>query len=585
MKIKNILKNFILSLYISVKRFPISISLATLASILLIILSHNEQNFSSITKDTLGRIAMVLFLGIPLSLIIKFVFERKTTIRGIIKVFVYSIEILILLLYYLFLLKNFEMVSITRYIAISLSLYLWFIIIPYFFRRNGFELYVIKLITRFFVTVLYSVVLFLGIAAILFTIDKLLGITVTYKIYLDLWILIAGIFAPCFFLAGVPQYEDQMEMSSYPKLLSVMLLYIVMPIISAYTTILYIYFAKIIIVLQWPEGMVAHLVLWYSIICAITIFLITPLKEKNSWSRTFISLLPKLILPLIIMLFVSIGIRVNAYGLTENRYFVIILGLWAFGIMIYFNIGRTKRNIVLAISLSAIAFLSVFGPWSSYSLSKLSQNNRLERILSKYDMVKDNMIVKSTKNVSEIDKREISNILSYFSRNHELTDVKYLPQGFKIDQMKNIFGFANIEYDNKYSGKGNFSYSSDISNAPINIKGYDHMLLIRGYKLSTIKVSESLVVQYDNNNHQIKITNGSKELYNKSILSFVNQLYDKYGANNMYDMTTDKISFEDQNNNIKLKIIFQNVYGRKDNNLTGGMTVDNIEFYLLLNLK
>jgi heme/copper-type cytochrome/quinol oxidase subunit 4 len=111
MKIKNILKNFILSLYISVKRFPISISLATLASILLIILSHSEQNFSSITKDTLGRIAMVLFLGIPLSLIIKFVFERKTTIRGIIKVFVYSIEILILLLYYLFLLKNFEMVS------------------------------------------------------------------------------------------------------------------------------------------------------------------------------------------------------------------------------------------------------------------------------------------------------------------------------------------------------------------------------------------------------------------------------------------------------------------------------------------
>ena len=49
---------------------------------------------------------------------------------------------------------------------------------------------------------------------------------------------------------------------------------------------------------------------------------------------------PKAILPLIVMMFISIGIRINAYGLTENRYYVVALGIWAFLVMIYFAFGK-----------------------------------------------------------------------------------------------------------------------------------------------------------------------------------------------------------------------------------------------------
>ena len=103
---------------------------------------------------------------------------------------------------------------------------------------------------------------------------------------------------------------------------------------------------------------------------------------------------PKVILPLIVMMFISIGIRINAYGVTENRYFVVALGIWVFIVMIYFSTIKKLRNIILPISLSVITFISVFGPFSSYSISKYSQNKRVTNLFVKNNMIKDNKVLK-----------------------------------------------------------------------------------------------------------------------------------------------------------------------------------------------
>ena len=443
MRIISLPKSFIVGLYASLKRFPIAIGLSALAAILLIVLTHNDQNFSSDTQELIGRIVMTLALGIPVSLCSKLIFERKENVHPVAKRVIYFLEALGLLLYYLFLLKTFNMVSVSRYIGLSLSFYLAFMFIPYFYRRDGFESYVIKLLTRLLITAIYSMVLILGLAAVLFTIDKLLEIRVDENVYLDIRLGVIGIFAPSFFLADVPLYKEQIETSDYPKPLKVLLLYIVMPTILAYTAILYIYFAKIIVTLQWPIVMVAHLALRYLAICAVIIFLISPLSDENKWTRTFIFLLPKLIIPLIIMMLLSVGIRVKAYGITENRYYVILFDLWVLGIMIYLNLVKNRRNIILPISLSLIVLLSVVGPWSSFSISKISQNQRLEGILQKYDMIRDNSIVKSDQDISAADKKEMGQILSYFYQFHTLNDIKYLPKEFKLSQMNDVFGFPN----------------------------------------------------------------------------------------------------------------------------------------------
>ena len=194
------------------------------------------------------------------------------------------------------------MVSITRYIAVSLALYLSFLFIPYLPKKEQFEMYLIKVGLGFFITVIYSAVLYLGLAAILLSIDQLLGIHVTEKAYFYTGLFVACVFAPSYFLADIPLKDQRFKQENYSKILRVLLLYIVMPLLTAYTTILYIYFIKIMVLWQWPVGLVSHLVLWYAVIVVVVLFLITPIKDEDKWANMFTLWMPKIILPILIMI-------------------------------------------------------------------------------------------------------------------------------------------------------------------------------------------------------------------------------------------------------------------------------------------
>ena len=73
-------------------------------------------------------------------------------------------------------------------------------------NRDGFEFYVLKMFASFAVTFVYALVLYLGLVAILGTIDILFSVEIDSKLYFDFWLVVAGIFAPAYFLAGVPEF-------------------------------------------------------------------------------------------------------------------------------------------------------------------------------------------------------------------------------------------------------------------------------------------------------------------------------------------------------------------------------------------
>jgi hypothetical protein len=411
-KIATLLKTLVPKLSSSLKHFPGTIVLAASVVSVLIYVNHIQSELSNETLETLQRIAMILALGIPVSLCIKTLFERMPAQNTLPRVLAYIGAAVGLAFYYLYLLQDFEMVAVTRYIALNLALYLTFAFIPYFYRRENYELYVIKLFTSFFITLLYSAVLFLGLAAMLFTVDTLFVLKLSEKLYFDIWLIAAGVFAPAYFLADIPQHREEVSPEYYPRVLKALLLYIVMPLIIAYSAILYVYFAKIVITRQWPDGMVSHLVLWYSFISILVLFFVYQLRRTNQWVGIFASYFPKLVIPLLIMMFVSMGIRIKAYGITENRYFVMAAGLWVTVGYVYHILRKDVRNIFLPVSLALVAVLAVTGPWSAYNISRLSQNSRFEGILEKYQMIDNGRIVKAAGDVADKDKREISAIIS-----------------------------------------------------------------------------------------------------------------------------------------------------------------------------
>ena len=607
MKLTDFIKRLIAGLYASIKRFPVTIILTSAVAIMLIIINHNEMNFSNELIEKLARITMLTALAVPLSLCIRLIFEKHANLSLIHKVAVYLAGIIVLILYYFFLLPDIRMVSVSRYIAFSIALYLCFISIPYIYRSktNGlnatcFELYVINLLSRFFVTVIYSAVLFAGLAAIIFTLDKLFSVPIQEKYYYYTWLIIAGVFAPAYFLSGLPSENHEVHPSyapgapeknagNYPKPLKILLLYIVMPIIVVYTAILYVYFAKIIITLQWPVGLITHLVLWYSLISTGVIFLVSPLKEENKWVKGFIFRLTKIIIPLIAIMFVSIGIRVAAYGITENRYFVIILGLWVLGMMIYTSFTGARKNIAMPISLALVAVLSVSGPWSGYSVSKYSQNKRFEGILQKYGMLKDNIIVKPGVEIAESDRIELSEILHYFEQSHKLSDVKYLPKDFKMENMEDIFGFP-YQY-NIYAAEKQkyFYYNVSEWSEPIDIKGYDYLVDSRGLYSGTGQFIDKMHIKYDANSTILQIFHGDDIIYGKTLSDFGIQLYRKFGIvekrmAQKQEISQEDMSFTEETDKVKLKFVFLNAYG-EINSSKDKVSINSLEFYLLVGIK
>ncbi|MCJ7689131.1 MAG: DUF4153 domain-containing protein [Clostridiaceae bacterium] len=583
---KKIFKGILTGIENSLERFPLTIGISTTCVILLIYISEIRPEASNDLIETLGRVTMVIALGIPLSVSIKLFFERLESYKKISLYSTYLGSTLLLILYYYLFLQDIAMVSMSRYIGFSLILYLIFLFISYLPNRDEFEFFVIKVFTRFFTTFLYSLVLYLGLAAILFTVDKLLGIDIKGELYYYTFLVVAGIFAPSFFLAGVKEKDEILTIKEYSRLLMVLVLYIIMPLISVYTIILYIYFGKIIITRQWPEGLVSNLVLWYSAITAAVLFFISPILREMAWPRRYMKYFPKVILPLIVMMFISIGIRISAYGVTENRYYVVALGIWVFLVMIYFSSAKKMRNIILPISLAVITTISVFGPLSSYSISKYSQNKRLSKIFAKNNMILNNNVIKAKSEVTAEDAMHITSIINYFDRNHSLRDVRGLPQDFKIADMERTLGVKyneeNYQRDYEY-----YFFNSFGSTEPIDISGYDYLFVFKNNGKQILGTTK-FGMEFNNESSTLKITKDKKDIYERDLMDFANKLIDKYGnnQNNERDqsLSQEEMSFEDENDKVKIKIQFSTISGNK-NTSSDKMESDNFEFHVVVKIK
>ena len=581
-KIAALLKTLMTKLSSSLKRFPETIVLAASVVSVLIYVNHMHSELSNETLETLQRTAMILALGIPVSLCIKTLFERMPAQNTLPRVLAYIGAAAGLVFYYLYLLQDFEMVTVTRYIALSFALYLAFTFIPYFYRRENYELYVIKLFTSFFITFLYSAVLFLGLAAMLFTVDTLFVLKLSEKLYFDIWLIAAGVFAPTYFLADIPQHREEVPPEYYPKVLKALLLYIVMPLIIAYSTILYVYFAKIIITRQWPDGMVSHLVLWYSFISILVLFFVYQLRRSNKWVGVFVSYFPKLVIPLLAMMFVSMGIRIKAYGVTENRYFVLAAGLWVTVGFIYHILRKDVRNIFLPVSLALVAVLAVTGPWSAYNVSRLSQNSRFERILEKYQMIDNGGIVKAAGALADEDKREISAIIRYFNSYHSLDDLKYLPEGFAVENMEEIFGF---EYDYgrwPSDGREYFYYHVSVNQNLLDIGDFDYFADFSLYmQQDLVGAGEPLSVSYLYETGEFKIFIEGQEVYSANLPDIASELCEPLDEGR--ELTADEMSYRDAAENMDVLYMFRNINGWKDT-LSGRVDVESAEFYVFIKM-
>ncbi|TCK82759.1 DUF4153 domain-containing protein [Albibacterium bauzanense] len=278
------------------------------------------------------------------------------------------------------------------------------------------------LFLRFITAFIFSAVLFAGLSVALLTIDALFNYNISDNIYFNLFIFLATVFNSLFFLAGVPDSSDNnTQDKSYPKVLKIFTQYVLIPLLTIYFGILVVYELKIAINSELPNGMVSILILGYAVFGILSYLLIYPISNDsgNEWMRQFSKFFFWLMLPLLLLLFVAIWVRTDNYGLTEMRYFIILLAIWLLALCLYFILHKSPSIQLIPISLFILALLSTYGPQSPFNLSKKSQQARLRTYIHQQD---------------ENANREKTSIVNYLVNFHGLTAL----QEFSSSNLSNI---------------------------------------------------------------------------------------------------------------------------------------------------
>lgn len=436
------------------KRFPMAILSAVTVSFVGIVLIHTKE--SSSYFDALLKIILTLALAFPLFAGITLFGERRAWILKQNIIAIVS-AIIFLMGYYLWLPKNIfgsEEIFIIRYVLWVIGFILFVTFAPFIKKLsaeeiNGFWQYNRALFFSLALTLIWAGALQAGISIALASIDFLFKVNIDGDRYMELWIIVAGIFSTTFFLSHIPKdIENFNDSEEYPKELRLFSQYVLAPLVTVYFLILYAYVVRVLILWEWPSGTLAYMILGFSFLGMLTYASLYPLKNTVLWVQRAGNIFYFIIIPQIGMLFWALWFRISQYGFTENRYFVFVFGWWLLGIAVYFIVGKKKDIRLIPITIFIIALFSSFGPWGAFSISEKSQITRLKIILVKNNILVNEKVIKSTGEISVEDEREISATLQYLNEVHGMKGVQpWFNQD--LSSLKDEINYSEIrdEYD------------------------------------------------------------------------------------------------------------------------------------------
>jgi hypothetical protein len=354
------------------------------------------------------------------------------------------------------------------------------------------------LFLRFITAFVFSIVLFAGLAIALLTINTLFNYNIGDRIYFNLFIFLATVFNSIFFLAGIPNSSSHTHRdTNYPKVLKVFTQYVLMPLLTIYFGILVFYELKIIINSELPNGMVSILILGYAVFGILSYLLIYPIKNDsgNEWMRLFSKLFFWLMLPLLVLLFVSIWVRTDNYGLTEMRYFIILLAIWLLFLCLYFILFKSPSIQLIPISLFILILLSTYGPQSPFNLSKISQQARLQTFIHQKD---------------GNSKREQISIVNYLVNFHGLNALQeFSTSDLSEIQKQIIFSTDTLRYNN-------YLIKSKLRDTAFAILSIDPNEVLPYSQYISFN-NANKIIQINNFNYAYWLQSGSNEEFNSSL--------------------------------------------------------------------
>lgn len=310
-----------------------------------------------------------------------------------------------------------------RWGHLVLTFHLAVSVVPYvgFAASHGFWQYNRVLFFRFLLATLYSGVLFAGLSLALAAIDNLLGIDVPDLHYPRLFFLIAFLFHPVHFLAGVPTDFEELERSRYyPGALRVLSQFVMLPLVAVYVTILMLYLGRIVVTGTWPSGWTGYLVSSLAVAGIFSLLVAYPerIAGKKAWIDRYALAFWIAIVPASVMVLLALWQRIEQYGVTERRYLLGVLAVWLGATAVHRVITRSRDIKGIPLSLAVIGAVSFVGPWSAYAVAERSQAGRVQAILAAHGGLVEGRVGADAVEIPYDEWEQVEEAVGYLIDNH-----------------------------------------------------------------------------------------------------------------------------------------------------------------------
>ena len=486
-KIKENVKKLLLHFKSGFERFPITIILAFLHFITGIYIAE-VRSFQS---DEFVEVNLLLFGSIFITAMFEMLYEKyfykqnRWLVRGIYSAITFVISINFFVEY----LRTNDYYNIYYFTLIPISIVL-FLLIPILKKKENKEKYLQSVFSNFVITGIFVAVLWIGIEIILTTVNYLFfnsGDSLFFRLTTYSFWFITEVFGASLFLSLLKKPDDNLENYEFPFIFNLLIKFVIIPLIIIYTGVLYIYMMKVLISMHLPKGLISHLVLWYTAFSVAVMILITPFTQKDKFFENFKKYFPYFSIPLIFASLFAVFQRTYQYGITENRYYVLISIFWLLFCMILYI---RKMNITgIFISLITCLVISVYTPLSAKNVSNFSQSQRLKRMLVKYGALKDGKISKITQKLNNSEGSQIYTTIQYISDNSTIAKLNFKNEKGEV---YSTLGDLEKGLDVKESWKDYYYRSDDEGN-------YEERKVVT-YKVKNIENSEIIsdIAGYDN---------------------------------------------------------------------------------------
>ena len=544
------------------KRFPITISWAIIGTMFALLVTESR----GFNEAFYGKVILTFILGVSWLIATRFFEEQFKSDKEWLMI----LTIVFLFLFYWHLPSSKEDLKSTHYIRFILyfiSGHLLVFTAPFLLKWNksAYFNYIKSVFIAIVRSLFFSMILYLGIILALLAINHLFNIDIDGKRYFQIFIICLGVVNTWIYLSDFPKKIHSETEINYTKAMEVLVKYILIPLVILYLIILYAYSLKIVINWNLPKGWVSYLVIALSFLGFSIQILINPI-QKTIDSRSIKRFYPwfyYLLLPLIALLFVAVLRRINEYGFTENRYFVLILAIWILGMTIYMLFSKRKKIKTFPLSLAIFGLLISVGFWSVFSVSIKSQINQLDTIFNQFE----------SKNfqITHKDKNRFRSVIQYLENRKKLNKATPI-LGFNPDVVfknENRWNIANKIIDSLHIKVVDADVNSNEKYRYFNLDSYGRTFEVMGYNyFKQIQFNSSTINKYNtlrdytfllsNKSKTISISNENKQLIEiinlKDFISNLQKLPNNGNVNDDSYLTIKK-SFK----TFDVKIVFTNI--------------------------